>query len=218
MPIPEKCRRTTRDNGSELVAEGLEGLCRLAVHLGVLLGIRQLSLRQLLALVVCCTLGLAALLQSLDDILVLPANFVAQSADSAVLSARLQSQNTEGLRNDHLLHLVVGGRNTLEDLESLHGSSTSGSLVGDHASDRLVEDSGGGTEVERTTSGGVVSGHLSQVGMVLELRSEELARDVEGLAADDDDLLATEQLLGDDGCKTTQKVALAIDDDNRLKG
>lgn len=45
------------------------------------------------------------------------------------------------------------------------------------------------------------------------LGTEELARDVEGLGADNDDLLAVEKLLGDDGGKTTKEMALAVDDD-----
>lgn len=45
------------------------------------------------------------------------------------------------------------------------------------------------------------------------LSTEELSGDVQGLAADDNDLLAGKQLLGNDACKTTQKVTLAIDDD-----
>jgi hypothetical protein len=45
------------------------------------------------------------------------------------------------------------------------------------------------------------------------LSAEELSGDVEGLAADNDNLLATKQLLSDDGRQATQKVALAIDDD-----
>ena len=45
------------------------------------------------------------------------------------------------------------------------------------------------------------------------LRAEELARDVEGLAADNNDLLTIEKLLSDDGGETAKEVALAIDDD-----
>ena len=47
------------------------------------------------------------------------------------------------------------------------------------------------------------------------LRAEELAGDVEGLAADDDDLLAVEELLGDDAGEATEEVALAVNDDLR---
>lgn len=86
----------------------------------------------------------------LNNILVLPADLVAQTTNRAVLSTGLQSENTESLGNYHLLLLVVRGRDTLEDLESLQRSSTSGGLVGDHATNSLVEDSGRGTEVEGT--------------------------------------------------------------------
>lgn len=52
-----------------LVAQGLESLLRAFVHLGVLLRIGQLSLGNLLALVVGGTLGLAALLQSVQQLM-----------------------------------------------------------------------------------------------------------------------------------------------------
>lgn len=45
------------------------------------------------------------------------------------------------------------------------------------------------------------------------LRAEELSRDVESLATDDNNLLAAQQLLGNDTGETTQKVALAVNDD-----
>lgn len=46
------------------------------------------------------------------------------------------------------------------------------------------------------------------------LVAEELARNVHILAADDDNLLAAERLLGNNGCKATQQMALAINDNN----
>lgn len=49
--------------------------------------------------------------------------------------------------------------------------------------------------------------------VVRTLRAEELARDVEGLAADDDDLLTAEKLLRDDAGESTEKVTLAVNDD-----
>lgn len=45
------------------------------------------------------------------------------------------------------------------------------------------------------------------------LRTEELAGDVEGFAADDNNLLAVEELLGDDAGETAEEVALAVDND-----
>lgn len=51
------------------------------------------------------------------------------------------------------------------------------------------------------------------IGNVRTLRAEELAGNVEGLAADHNDLLAVEELLGDDAGKATEEVALAVNDD-----
>jgi hypothetical protein len=47
------------------------------------------------------------------------------------------------------------------------------------------------------------------------LSAEELAGDVEGFAADDNDLLAVEELLGHSRGETTEEVALAVDDNLR---
>lgn len=79
---------------------------------------------------------------------------MAQTADSAVLAAGLQPQNAESLGNHHLLDLVVGRGDTLEDLEALKGGGTAGGLVGDHAADGLVEDTRGSAEVEGTCKRG----------------------------------------------------------------
>lgn len=56
---------------------------------------------------------------------------------------------------------------------------------------------------------------MAWVGGRRTLRAEELARDVQGLAADNNDLLTAEELLGHDGGQTAEEVALAIDDDLR---
>lgn len=85
-----------------------------------------------------------------NHILVLPAELVTETADSAVLAARLQSEHPQRLRNDHALLLVVWRRNTLEGLETLHRGGTPGSLVWDHATDGSPEHLGRGTEVEGT--------------------------------------------------------------------
>lgn len=106
-----------------------------------------------------------------NDILVLPANLVAETANGAVLAAGAQTQDTEGLGNDNTLLLVVGRGDTLEDLQALHGGSTAGGLVGNHAADSLVEDAGGSAEVEGTTASGVETGHLAEVGVVLHCKS-----------------------------------------------
>jgi hypothetical protein len=84
------------------------------------------------------------------NVLVLPANLVAQPADGAELATGLESQDTQSLGNHHLLLLVVRRGNTLENLQSLQSSGATGSLVRDHATDGLVEDSGRRAEVEGT--------------------------------------------------------------------
>ena len=66
---------------------------------------------------------------------------MAQSANRAVLSARLQSQYPQCLRDNNSLDFVIWRWDTLENLESLHSSGTTGGLVGNHATDGLVEDS-----------------------------------------------------------------------------
>lgn len=85
-----------------------------------------------------------------NDVLVLPAELVAETANSAVLAAGLEAEDTESLRNDHTLLLVVGRRDTLEGLKALHSGGTTGGLVRNHAADSSPEHLGGGTEVEGT--------------------------------------------------------------------
>lgn len=201
-----------------LVAELRKLLLRLVVHLGLLLGLGKTPPHLLLALVVGLALDLSPLFQSRNNILVFPSNLVAQTSNGAVLAAGLQSEDTESLWDNHLLLLVVRRRNALEDLETLHGGSTAGSLVRNHAANGLVENAGRSTEMEGATTGRIVTGHLAEVGVVFELRAEELARDVEGFAADNNDLLAIEKLLGDSAGETAKQVTFAVNDDDRLEG
>ena len=72
--------------------------------------------------------------------------------------------------DDYARLLVVWRWDTLEDLQSLHGSGSTSGLVRNHATDGLVEDTAGCAEMEGTASGGVVSSDLSEVGMVLDCR------------------------------------------------
>ena len=86
--------------------------------------------------------------------------------------------------------------------------------------------------MEGATASGVETSLLAKEGMVLHymvrqsryqaspsyaskrtLRTEELAGDVEGFTSHNDDLLAIQQLLGDDTGQATEKVSLAINDD-----
>jgi len=161
---------------------------------------RSLSLTEdtssgLLAGVVSGRLELSLLLKSLDNIVVLPSNLVGETSDSAVLSSWLQSENPQSLWHDNSLLEIVWWWDSLENLQAGESGLTSGGLVGDHTADDLVEDTGRGAEMERTVVL-VVSGGLAEVGVVLQLRSEKLAGNVERLASYDNDLLAVEELFG----------------------
>lgn len=68
--------------------------------------------------------------------------------DCAVLAARLQSQDSQSLRDNHSLLAVVRGGNTLVEFEALESCRTACSLVRDHAADGPVEDLRGRAVVE----------------------------------------------------------------------
>lgn len=85
-----------------------------------------------------------------NDILVLPAELVTESADGAVLAAGLKSEDTKSLGNDNALLVVVWWGNTLESLQALHGGGATGGLVGNHAPDGAPEHLGRSTVVPWT--------------------------------------------------------------------
>lgn len=101
-----------------------------------------------------------------DDLAVAPAELSRQPSDSTVLAAGLQPQDAEGLGHDHPLLDIVRRGDTLKDLQAVHRSLTTGSLVGDHATDGLVEDARRSTEMEESV-GVVETGCLAEVGVVL---------------------------------------------------
>jgi hypothetical protein len=143
---------------------------------GISLGGNSLSLESsdsLLALVESSRLGLALLLELGNNILVLPANFVGDTANGGVLATGLELQDAESRGNDHTLHLIVGRGDTFEKLDAVKGSSTAGGLVSDHTTESLVEDTGRSAEMERTTVG-VDDATLVKVGVVLHYRSKQV--------------------------------------------
>lgn len=123
-----------------------------------------------LALVVSLNLDLPLGLELVDGSHVVPANLVRDPLDGGVLAAGLESENAEGGRDDHLLLTVKGRGDTLVQLQSLKSSGTTGSLVGDHSADSLVEDARRSTLVEGTSLAGLDQVPLVQVGVVAQLR------------------------------------------------
>jgi hypothetical protein len=170
-----------------------------------------------LALVESLGFDLTLLLQTINNILVTPANLVRKALDSAVLAARLQAKDTKSFRDNHALLAVVWRRNTLKELETLKGCGTTGCLVGDHAADGTEEDLGRGTVMEGAGLFRVHNMAFVEEVVVAELVAEEAARDVDFFTAYDGNLLAIEDLLGDDGGQPTKQMALAVDD-NRGRG
>lgn len=154
--------------------------------------------------------------------------------NSAVLPPGLQPKNPEGLWHYHTLLPVVGRRDTLEELKTLKSCRTASSLVGDHAADRPVKDLRGSAVVEGTRLFGIDDMTLVQEVVVPELQdrtsrlvrishsksngmnylvAEEAAGDINLLAPDDDNLLAIQNLLGDNRRQSSKEMALAINDD-----
>jgi hypothetical protein len=139
---------------------------------GIGLGRGSLALNEsssLLAEIVSVALGLALLLELGNNILVLPADLVGDATNSGVLATGLKLKHTKGRGNDEALDAVIRGRNTLEELDAVQGSGTTGALVGDHTTESLVEDAGGGAEMERTASR-VDKATLAEVRVVLDYR------------------------------------------------
>lgn len=82
------------------------------VVLRLLLGGKDL----LLSLVVGLALDLSLLLKLLDNIFVLPANFLGQSSDGAIFSAWAETENAERIWYNYSLGAVVWWWDTFKDL------------------------------------------------------------------------------------------------------
>jgi len=72
--------------------------------------------------------------------------------------------------------------------------------------------------MEGTRFAGVDNVSFVEEVVVSQLVAEETATNVDFFTTNDDNLLAGEDLLRDDGCESAEEVALAIDDDNWLEG
>ena len=79
-------------------------------------------------------------------------------------------------------------RNTVIGAETLEGSGSTSSLVGEHTTNCAPKDLVGGTEVERSTSGVDVAA-LAKEAQVLQLGTVEVAGDVDVFASDNRNLL-----------------------------
>ena len=122
--------------------------------------------------------------QSLDELLALPADLGSHVAENAELSLGLQAQGLGSLGDSHLLLLVIRSGDTVEHLHALKSGLTSGSLMGEHATDSSPENHRRSSVVKRASSG-IGSGGLHSELLILQLVSEQGSGDVDALASDD---------------------------------
>ena len=190
--------------GAELFSEGLE--------IVTLNGLSSLGLSTVLLFVESVGSFLSLGFQLFNNRLVLPTGVSAQITQQAEISEVLESDDLQGRGDDLSLSGVVGGGDTFKDLESSQSGSTSGGFMGKHASDGSPENSRGGSVMDDTSSG-VVDHLLSHEFGPFNLVSEERARDVDSFGSDDNDSLAGEEFLGDDGGESSEEMTLSINDD-----
>lgn len=164
-----------------------------------------------LVLEVLVGLCLSLLFHGGDEVLLGPSDVAGEFSEFAEVSVCLQSEDLEGLGHDHSLSLVIWVRNSLEDLEVLESSLSSGFFVGSHTSEGSPEHSGGRSEMLEVSSGVSVVG-LPQELVVVKLISEQRTGQAEALASDNDDLLASEQLVSDNGGESAYQVSSSVYD------
>ena len=140
-----------------------------------------------------------------------PSLHLGEVSEHAEVSVGLQSKDLESLGHDHSLSDIVWVRDTLEDLQVGESGLSTGLLVWDHASDASPEHSGWASEVLEVSSGvGVVS--LVSDLFLVKVVSEQRSADVDLLTSDDNDLLASEDLLSHDRSKSSVQMASSVYD------
>jgi len=165
----------------------------------------------LLLLVVGSGLHDTGLFQALDEALVMPAEQVGDVTKLAKLAVGLEADVLERGGDDETLLQVVRERDALEGGQVVHGLGALGGLVRDHAADGAPDHLGGSTLMEGTLLGVGLGADVLEL-LVLELVAVQGARDVDVFAAHQSDLVAIDELLGDNGGQAAQQVALAIND------
>ena len=156
-------------------------------------------------------LGLSLGFEIGDDAFLGPAGDSGELTESAEVSAGLQAEGSESIRDDHSLLLIIGERNTLEDLQLAESGGASWQLVGEHASEGLPENTGGSFPVLGSAAWVGVDALLHNV-LSNDVVSLERARLEDLFASDDGDALTAEQFLSDDTGKTALKVTSSVND------
>lgn len=167
-------------------------------------------------LVVDGSFDLALCLQSRDDVLILPSNFVRKSSEDAVFAVGLKAEHAKGRWDNVPLSLIIGSWNSFVGAIALHGILSTSQLVGQHTANGFVENSGWGPVVERSSLR-VDQTTFAKVVHVLKLVAIKASGNVDPLTPDDDDTLPLKEGFSDDGGETAEEMTAAIDD-KRLGG
>merc|ERR1711865_723687 len=166
--------------------------------------------------VVCGALSLTLLLVRCHDIGVAPAMIDGEFAEGAELAARAETGGAECVGDHHALQGSEWLRDTLHALDALECSGPAGDLVGEHPTDDTHDHVGRGAVVERTLDGVGVHA-LGALHQELHLVTHEGAGDDDVLAPGEDNLLAEEGLLSNEGGQATKEVVTGINHDELLE-
>ena len=154
-------------------------------------------------------LGLSLLLEFLNDASLGPASEGSQFTKRAIVSASLEAESAESIRDHHSLLLIVGEGDAFEDLQLAEGSGAFGELVWEHATKALPENARGSLPMLGTTAWVGVNALLHNV-LSNDLVSLEGTRLENLLAPDNGTSLPIEKFLGNDAGKTALKVASSV--------
>lgn len=139
---------------------------------------------------------LPLLLETVNNILVTPTDFMGETLYCAVFTPWLQPQDPQSLWHHHPLLFIIKRGDTLKEFQTIEGSSAASGLVRDHAPDGTEEDFGRSAVVERAGFFGVNDVAFVKEIVIAELVAEEAAGYIDLLASYNDNLLAVENLLG----------------------
>lgn len=112
--------------------------------------------------------------QVVDNVSVLPANFMGNSSDIAELPVGTQAELSHGRWDTQTLLAIKRRWDALVNLQALQGVVSSLGLVWDHSSDGLPQHPAGGTEMEWAT-GRIDIAPFAQIGQELYLVPEEVS-------------------------------------------
>jgi len=101
--------------------------------------------------------------QLFNNVAVFPANFSAEILEGSELASRGESDNAEGVRDNHTLNLVEGRRAAVQDLQSVQGKLTTNGFVRQHSTNGSPKEHGGSSEVNGAPLGVGVHALLEEV-------------------------------------------------------